>query len=495
VLAIAQSPGERRAKIRFIALAALVVFLALTVRVVYVFAAKVEYPIRGDVNQYVLYAWNLTHRGVFSTSLPEAEVAVPDSYRGPGYPLMLALTMVLAGHSDLPLRLGPDGHMVLGYVMDTWMRYALYLQVICGAATVLLVILLARMWLSRSLTLCVGLAVALWPHLIVFSGTLLSETLFAFAIALSLWLLCLAEKGRNARLMSFASLSFGAAYLINPIILIFPLLVGAVLCIRSDRRLGAALLLPFVLAPLAWGLRNADADGGMGTFEHVAETFVVGSWPQFYKAYNSRFNNEISTQIMQSESEEQTVLVRDPSRGLAMIAARMAQDPNYYLDWYLLVKPYLFWDWAVRIGAGDIYALKTENSPFDRYPILRGVKNVASAINPFIFILSIYAMLIVVWRCMFRGEQQSIMPVVPAALLVYVTAIYVLLQAEPRYSIPFKPIEILLACWASAHIGSSALGLIKRVRVGSKRIPQSTGSGSTLIENSLPDDSISVHVH
>ncbi|MDR3385454.1 MAG: hypothetical protein P4L92_00255 [Rudaea sp.] len=476
--AAARTPDERRARLQFIAAAVLVVILALSVRVVYVFTAKVEYPIRGDINQYVLYAWNMTHRGVFSTSLPDAEVAVPDSYRGPGYPAMLALTMELADHSDLPLRTGPNGQLVLGYVTDTWMRYALYIQVLLGTGTVLFSILLARLWLGRASTLGVGLGVALWPHLITFTGILLSETLFAFAVALSLWLLCVAERRRSARLMALAGISFGIAYLVNPVLALFPPIAAVILCIRSSRRLGIVLLLAFAVAPLGLGWRNAQIANSESMARRAEENFVIGSWPQFYTAYNTRFDNEISAQILAAEQAEQSVFLNNYAQGFEDIRTRMSLDPGYYVGWYLLKKPFLFWDWAIRIGARDIYFLDTTNSPLDRYPVLRGVESTAHMLNTALFALAIVAVVIVLAGRM-RGARGtgSPLPVMPAVLFVYVTAIHVVLQAEPRYSIPFRVVEILLAFFAAAEISAFAVHFGRRGRVsGRATIPRPSGS-------------------
>src|SRR5215472_18356907 len=102
------STDDRRARRRFLLVAGLIVLLAMSLRALYVEMAQVEFPIRGDINQYVLYGWNLAHRGTFSTALPAAPTAVPDSYRGPGYPALLAAAMLAAGHSDLPLSPGPN---------------------------------------------------------------------------------------------------------------------------------------------------------------------------------------------------------------------------------------------------------------------------------------------------------------------------------------------------------------------------------------------------
>ncbi|MGH8040720.1 MAG: hypothetical protein ACREPN_01605 [Rudaea sp.] len=446
---------DSRDRRRFFVLALAVVFLALAVRVVYVNVARVDFPIRGDVNQYVLYAWNLVHRGVFSTSLPDAAVAMPDSYRGPGYPAFLALMMQLAGHSDLPLRPGPHGLMVLGFATDTWMRYTLALQVVLSVATVGLTILIARLWLSRGVALCAGLLVALWPHLITFTGALLSETLFAFAVTLALWLVCVAARKRSVALTAAAGAVLALAYLVNPVIAIFPLLAAGVLWAGCKRKLAVVLLLVFVVAPLGWGLRNAQLSGGQGALARAEQNFVVGAWPQFYAAYNSRFDNAISARILQAEREEEAAFARDPAHGLALMRERMALDPGYFATWYLLEKPWLFWDWSIRIGAGDIYFLETTHSPFVRYTALRMIERTLRLFNPVLFALALVATLLWLWRFVAdRGPARADMPILPIVLFVYVTAVYVALQAEPRYSIPFRPIEILLACWALTQIAA-----------------------------------------
>ena len=428
---------------------ALVLLLAALVRVVYVLGAQVDLPIRGDVNQYVLYAWNLTHRGVFSSALPSA-AGIPDSYRGPGYPLFLALAMWLAGHSDLPLRESPQG-VVLGYVTDTWMQYALAAQVFLGTATVLVSIVLARLWLARAAALAAGLLVALWPHLITFSGTLLSETLFCFTGVVSLYLCALAEFRRRPGIAAGAGLSFGFAYLVNPLIGLLPLLLSAVLWLRGQRRLAIALLAAFAIAPGIWAIRCATVTGASGSTERVALNFVVGSIPQYFTAYNSRFDNAISKQIVDFASTEAGLLVADPIAGAAEIAERMGQDPGFYAAWYLWHKPYLLWDWAIRIGSGDIYFLETGRSPFERLAALRLIKSAAEVLNPLLFVLALVAALRTTW-CTVRRSPVEFPMVVLTVFFVYVTVVHVVLQAEPRYSIAYRPEQILLALGAVAGV-------------------------------------------
>lgn len=437
---------------RFQISAGLIVALALGLRVLYVSMSVTPFPIRGDVNQYVLYAWNLSHRSSFSSSLPDAPAAIPDSYRGPGYPLFLAATMIATGGADLPLREGPEGTSVLGYETDYWMRLAFAGQVLLGAATVGLAIAFARLWLSRRWALAAGALVALWPHLISFSGVLLSETLLAFLLLLSLFSLCLAEQTGNRMRMGIAGLSWGATYLVNPVVALFPLIAAGVLVKRSKAPLAAMLLVGFVVAPGLWSVRNATISGGTGALQRIAENFVQGSWPQYHRAFNSRFDNEISKQIVGAIDDEVQALRSSPGLALNGMLERMSLDPSFYFVWYVFEKPYLLWDWRIRIGAGDIYFLPVQHSAFERIPVLGFAKRGFEWLNPLLFVLAAAAALAGSSAGVFRRSAIALAPLLLCFLCVYLTIVHVVLQAEPRYSIPYRPEELLLAATALAWL-------------------------------------------
>jgi hypothetical protein len=452
-----QPPIERRERVRFIALGAFVVFLAFTLRAIYVLSANVQYPIRGDINQYTLYAWNLTHRGVFSTSMPNTEPPVPDSFRGPGYPVMLAVMMTVAGHSDLPLRPGPEGTVALGYDTDTWMRLALALQVMLGTATVWLTIVLARFWLGRWWSLGAGLLVALWPHMISFTGVLLSETLLGFMVVLALCLACASVRKFSVRTMALAGLAFGLTYLVNPIVLLYVPALATMLTARSQRKLAVALMLSFLVLPAGWALRNSIGVTGSGAVERMKAALVEGSWPQCHLAESTRLTNPISQQIVQAIDAEMTVMDSSWSAGFASIFGRMRQDPPYYLSWYLYEKPFSLWDWKIHIGTGDIYFLPTAQSPFDKIPLLGFIEQTFRRLNTAFFLLAAATALWLLPGILLPSRRTDFPPILVASFALYVTALYTALDAEPRYSIPFRPEEVLMLLTAVSWL-CEALG-------------------------------------
>ncbi|HEY2395392.1 MAG TPA: hypothetical protein VGH81_05325 [Rudaea sp.] len=457
--------GSKLPQRRFALCAFAIVLLALVIRVLYVWMTTVEFPIRGDVNQYVLYAWNLTHRSVFSTALPDADSAPPDDYRGPGYPMFLAGAMILAGHSDLPLRSGPEGRSALGYVTDTWMKIALGFQIVLGTATVWFVIALGRFWLADGWALAAGLLTALWPHLVTFTGVLLSETLFALLLLLALWLSCLAYEARSRIFMAAAGAVWGVAYLVNPLIALFPLVAAALILRGRGRRLAATLVAAFLLAPAVWTIRNAVSVRDSGTLHRAEENFVQGSWPEFLTAFNSQRDNDISRRIVDAVNTEAQQLKGSFAAGLVEIEARMAQDPRYYAAWYVARKPYLLWDWSIRVGAGDIYFLPVQHSPFEKIPVLSTVRAALRWANPLIFALAAACSFTILGLSLLR-RKGSAPALLAGLLLLYLTSVHVVLQAEPRYSIPYRPEEILLALTAAAWLSERLRNALRQPRSG-----------------------------
>jgi hypothetical protein len=193
------------------------------------------------------------------------------------------------------------------------------------------------------------------------------------------------------------------------------------------------LIVP-VLAIAGWGVRNEALH--LRTSDRAAETFVYGSWPELYDAWKIRYVNPQAAATLRQIDHEAATLNTEPANGIALIADRMGRDPVRYIAWYALQKPYLLWDWNIRLGAGDVNYLDTQNSPLEDNAMLHASSVVQRFLNPLFFALALLGAIVSV-------RDKIGLPV--ALFFFYVTAIYVVLQAEPRYSTPFKFAEILLA--------------------------------------------------
>jgi hypothetical protein len=427
---------DARTHRRFLLGLVLLTLFAWLLREYFVLATVVESPIRGDVRDYVAYAWNLLHHGVFSKAWPSGAVPAPDGFRGPGYPLFIAAGMLLQSKPD------------------DWYALLLHAQALVGALTVTGTVLLARRWLAPGWALFAGALLVLWPHHIAATGALLSEVVFGATLVFAMLCAALAQGDTRARAWAISSGAlFGYAYLVNPLVLFLPFVLAA-LSWRNRRGLAAAWLLGVFLLPVAaWSVRDAGLPHGSG--DRAKVNLVQGSWPQYHAAWNTSTVNATSHQIMQAIDREERLLKADTGTGLREIGARMGEDPGYYARWYFLEKPWLLWDWDIRVGAGGIYFHKVSHSPLDTNPLLRASTTALHWLNPLLFALALVASLALAWGGWRRRTWARPVAAMTALLFLYVTAMHALLQAEPRYSIPYRPFELLLATATLAWIAGN----------------------------------------
>ena len=285
---------------RFGVMLALLAVLASAVREHYVLTAIVDNPIRGDIREYVAYAWNLVQHGVFGSTMPP-NMPVADDYRLPGYPWLIALGMQLFPQEPT------------WGVLGGWYPFMQQIQVVLGAASVVLVALLARFWLSATWSIAAGLPLlALWPHHIAATNTLLSEVVFGFCLIAALYAFARAWQTKRATWYIASAVSFGYAYLVNPLILFFPPCLAILLFFHGARRPAAILLGVFLLPVVAVGVRNASIDtAGRGT-DRAALNFVQGSWPDYHVAASRvRLGDPIAVAISGEIDAERHFLRRD----------------------------------------------------------------------------------------------------------------------------------------------------------------------------------------
>ncbi|HET7664004.1 MAG TPA: glycosyltransferase family 39 protein [Rhodanobacteraceae bacterium] len=412
-----------------------ITLLALGLRWYFVSTARVINPIRADAMQYYNFAWNLAHHGVFSGSSPGSTTVIPGNYRDPGYPLLLAIWMKVFGNREL------------------WYAAVLLTQALLSALTVPLAMLLGRRWLNWRWTAAAGVLMAVWPHNIAIASDLLSETLLGFLCVLAMLLCARASARRSPSWATAAGLGFGSAALTNAILLPFGVLVALFLAWRrlAPRRVWLTLCISAVLLPGAWALRNMHLPpdpSGQTSADRALQNFVQGSWPGYHTAYAELSRgDQRGAPVFRAIDAEFQLLRHSPTTGARAIAKRLSAHPLYYLMWYTVEKPWALWDWDIRVGQNDIYVYAVKDSPFDTQPAMRAAEAICHTINPLLALLALGSLVFAVatWRrrnnASLHGQAafESVL-----LLLIYVTVVYSILQTDPRYSIPFRPFEMLL---------------------------------------------------
>jgi 4-amino-4-deoxy-L-arabinose transferase-like glycosyltransferase len=357
-------------------------------------------------------------------------VAVPDAYRSPGFPWLLALCM----------RVGPDGG---------WYALALQCQVLLGTVTVTATMLLARRWLATLWSVFAGLLLALWPHHIAATGTLLSEVVFGWALTCGLLAYAAASEGRR-NAAALAGIAFGYAYLVNPLIALFPFVLAALLWRDRRRRASLVFLAVFLLPVLAFAARNLTlpASSAPPPAGRAVMNFVQGSWPQYHQAWLAQTEDPAAVATLQAINRDIATMTRRPVEGARQVVTRMAGDPGLYAGWYLLHKPMLLWEWDIRIGLGGPYVLDVRNSPLERNPLLGAIGRGMRAATP-VLTLGLFAAAFVLLAGGLRHRAWAPQAAIAtAALALYLTGIHDVFQAEPRYANAYRGLEALLVATA-----------------------------------------------
>jgi hypothetical protein len=400
--------------------------LALGVRLYYVHTAVVVDPIRGDAVQYLIYAINLLDHHVFSMQTQGTLLA--DGFRDPGYPSFLATLMAVAGRQQ------------------TFYLTVLNVQCALSACTVAMYSMLARRWIGTGAGIVVGLGMAFWPHAITLAGYLLSETLVGFLYALALVLLQAACDRRSALFGAASGLAFAAAALTNATLMPVVSLFGLIALWRDrDRRTIWAMMLGAALIPMtAWSIRDANLPSGAsdGAGDRVAMNFVQGSWPEYHAAWSAAVirREDAARAVLNAIDTEYDLLRKDRSAGLSSIFRRFSSEPLRYAIWYLS-KPIELWGWEIGIGNGGIYVFPTRQSPLSGSGLLRLTTDLLFIVNPLLMVLACVGTIVVIATAQVRPAPL----VLGAFTILLLTSIFMILQADARYAVPYRGIEWILA--------------------------------------------------
>jgi hypothetical protein len=406
-----------------------IALLAIGIRLFYVHTAVVFIPIRGDATQYMTYAINMVEHHTFSMQRDDIHPS-PDSFRDPGYSTLLALMITIFGR-------GVSFYVAL-----------LNLQALLSGVTVGLCTWMASRVMGLTATVAVGLGLAVWPHLLTSSDYILSETLLGLLVTAAVGLM-ISALDRSSRLRAAASgIMFACAALTNAVLLPVAPLVGFVGAWRDQERRGLWLLLALcALAPCAaWSVRNATLDPHARADGRATMNFVQGASPEYHTAWKAAtINHDPRGRIVLDQIDrEYRLTLMDPAKGLATVAARLLDTPRKSLAWYTS-KPAELWGWEIGIGSGDIYTFPTLNSPLTGTGLLRFTTDVCYALNRPISLLALAAIILIVAR------RSPVELVLIAFITVYVTAVFTVLQADARYSVPYRGFEWLLACYAASQ--------------------------------------------
>src|SRR5699024_1625822 len=171
------------------------------------------------------------------------------------------------------------------------------------------------------------------------------------------------------------------------------------------------------------------------------QNVVQGSRPKFLDAWRKAAvtGNQKAKNLTDSIYAENLQFYNSPVNGIRKILARASAHPWQYAKWYFFEKPRQLWSWDIRYGAGDIYVYPTRNSIFRTQPAMRMVASLCHALNPWLTIFALASFVLVFTRRRNKNpEQHNTIPLLLQAtllLIAYITLIYTVFMAIPRYPI------------------------------------------------------------
>lgn len=400
----------------------------------------------GDSFVYHTLAFNLLEgRGYSATAGPDtfgaqppapAPIAyVPGIFRPPAYPLFLALIYRLCAD--------PGPFIPAQTWRIVWDRVRL-IQALLDATVCLLVFGLARAIIPSSPwpALIAAALYAVCPYPIYYTRALLSESLTTWCVAAFLW--CAARAIRRARPQDFllTGIALGLAALSRPEYALFGGLFGLALVWRGRRALGRALrqLVPFVcgagLVIAPWTIRNLlvfrrpilISSGGWGGNLYFGAVLTRDTWRWWWsERYPDRlfldaqerdqflvFQQRYLRTLIDGTLEE--IHARDRAF-FGLTLQRLRRQPLTVVKHWLVKIPRLWYVGAI---------------PFYRDREASGW-----------WFLGYLALALWAWWAAGPESRAAMAPVL--WLVLYLTAVFIPLHVESRYSVPAMPGLVSLA--------------------------------------------------
>jgi len=406
------------------------------IRTDYIRCSSNTIPIVKDAREYLIYGYNLAHHSTFSQE--NSPNPSPDSFRSPGYPLLIALCFFTGNE-------------------QTFYPILVYTQAILSSLTVLLTFFLGICFLPRWGAVIAAFFVAFSPHLIAMTGYMLTETLFSFMLLSAIFCFQYAVKHRSGYLFVASGLFFGYSYLTNEGAVFIPFLFaysaigyGSIVKLRQNPLLPNILIfmLIFVLFPCGWTLRNhislapnakRGSDRAIGTMSH-------GAYPDFI------YKNPEFRRFPYREDPMQPEFGASLNGFCKILWERFREEPLRYLRWYFIGKPYYLWSWNIIQGVGDVYVYPVKDSLFETSAIAGLTRDIMRSLHPVILIFALAGIVVYAVRYRYDKNRKHIENTAIFILITvaYFTLLYMIFAPWPRYSIPLRPELYLWAIWAVA---------------------------------------------
>ena len=426
-------------------LAFIIFIAALLLRFAYIASLEIDNPIRADAFNYFTLAYNVVVNGTYSLSTSEPFMST--TYVTPGYPLFLASILSLSE----------------GIEFFYWA--VLIVQGLLSSLSAVIAFCLSGRFMNRYFSFAAGICVAFSPHLNVFSGYVLTETLFTFLFLISILVLTKATENRALSYYLIAGLLFAAASLVRPALLLFPFVIFFILIrlygTKTNRKAIASFILGFIIILSPWYLWKSQ-NKVENEVNLLPAAIALGGYPDLiHEDPNLRG-------FPYREDPEYNKMVKSSKYAVSVIWERAKDEPVKYLTWYLWGKLVTFWQPGIIAGQGGVFVYPVKHSLYDKVPVAEFSLILFFVLQPvLVFLALIYSVFILVYKLVLSKVKETEQKQVHFSLYViaggilYFTAIHMVLAPLPRYSIPLYPLVFIIACAAIVKFKSYLIYIYK----------------------------------
>ncbi len=433
-----RSSSASGSKTSFPTSAAAVFLLALAVRLAFAFPGLVsddERFLRPDSGSYLASANSLYHYGEYRNSEGE-----PTAFRTPGLSVFLACFKPAAGNGT-----------------------ALYsfLLLLIGSLTVFPIYASCRRFAPPGASAFASLLFCLNPTAISAAPMLLSDTLFLFFTAFTLYFFLLGMEKKDAFYFLSAVFCAGIGTLVRPVNLFWlvPCLIALFLTDQTWKRkwiLGGCAVLLFALPVFPWIVRNHAAGEGwrldtssVSTLQHNASTLESSITGEPAEQIRERYREEFAALpwLYRTKAEQNTVIEQKMIRYILSHPVRYVQ---------LSVRPYVYLP-DIPTLLENLNVTQTGQGTFDvlnRHGLLAAAEHYFASAGWWLMItlpltlatLLLYCSAIAGWiRTLLKKEWCL-------AFLLFGFGFYYTLMTGPvqmpRYTLPALPVFCLFAALA-----------------------------------------------
>jgi len=439
---------------------AVVAVVALVHALLYIVHQRPDWPdvnVWSDQVVYEALGENLAFRGLF-TREPVGAAPVPEYARTPGYPAFVALVYRAFGVSRLAVVL---------------------VQAVLFAVLALVAAQVGRRLASPGVGVAAGLATALYAPLPYYGALTLTDFLTAFLLTVAIATTLRAIRVPSTLQFALAGVLLGALALTRPAWALFAPGLAVALWLAG---VTAARAISFRhLAPVAVGsilLVGGWLAYGYVTFDRVGMV-QVGFWRSAWWGYwhgvwsgaaaqevgaagasgasgaeldrrLSRFGDDAPLMRRYIEEDRRIQRARYAATDTwARAAADIETETAYRVQVLENIRRdmpgYLF-----RKATYGMFVLWASDVPI-RYTLINSV--------PRVLIRAIWLVQVVLLGLALVGlviltRRDRVVGTLLAMPLIYVVAVHFLLHSDPRYSLPVKPLVVVLAVLAAAELGS-----------------------------------------